>query len=321
MKDLHLLPRVSDSWSYIYIERSHIDQEHKAIAIVNEAGRTPVPCAMFTTIMLGPGTTITHQAVKTLADCGCLVIWSGEEGVRFYAEGMGETRSSRGVMHQARLWADPEEHMKVVRRLYRMRFPAQDTDGLTLEQMRGLEGIRVRESYRKASKESGVPWSGRSYKARDWRTADPVNRALSAANSCLYGVCHAAIVSAGFSPALGFIHTGKMTSFIYDIADLYKTETSIPAAFNAVRLGIDDLEPRVRRACRDMFKGTRLLKRVVPDIEHALGLRAERKEPGGSSDEDAALLWDPVAGSVQGGKDYSAQTGSKEEQDDDSTCS
>jgi CRISPR-associated protein Cas1 len=308
MKDLHILPRVSDSWSYLYVERAHIDQEHQAIAIVDESGRTPVPCAMFTTIMLGPGTTITHIAVKTLADCGCLVIWSGEEGVRFYAEGMGETRSSKRIMHQARLWADPEKHLEVVRRLYQMRFPSQDTTGLTLEQMRGLEGIRVRESYRRLSAETGVSWSGRSYKAGQWKAADPVNRAISAANSCLYGVCHAAIVSAGFSASLGFIHTGKMTSFVYDIADLYKTETSLPAAFSATKEGTDELESRVRRESRDMFRRTRMLKLIVPDIEYALGLRTGKEESSGSTyGEPTPALWDPTAGAVEGGKDYSTE--------------
>jgi CRISPR-associated protein Cas1 len=308
MKDLHKLPRVSDSWSYIYAERCHIDQEHGAIALVNDLGKIPVPCAMMTTIILGPGTTITHQAIKTLADCGCLVIWSGEESVRFYAQGMGETRSSAQIMHQARLWADDDKRLEVVRRLYSMRFPGAETRGLTLQQLRGIEGVRVREAYREASVRTGVPWSGRSYKAQKWGTADPINRTISAANSCLYGVCHAAIISAGFSPALGFIHTGKMTSFIYDIADLYKTETSVEAAFETVVEGVEDLESRVRRKCRDMFNKTRMLKRIVPDIEYALFMRDNRKDPLKEQEEPDLALWDPSCGDVEGGKDYSAES-------------
>ena len=237
IRDLHLLPKIRDSWSYLYVERCRIDQEDKAIAIHDAGGKTPVPCAALTLLMLGPGTAITHAAVRTLADNGCLVMWCGEEAVRFYAIGMGETRSSRNLLAQARLWADPASRLAVVVRMYRMRFDEPVPEDATLQELRGREGIRVRRSYASASQETGIAWEGRSYRSSNWRSADAVNRALSCANSCLYGLCHAAIVAAGFSPALGFIHTGKMLSFVYDIADLYKTEVSIPMAFAAVKEG------------------------------------------------------------------------------------
>src|SRR5579875_2210455 len=222
MKDLHTLPKVRDSWSYLYVEHCRVDQEGKAIVLHDAEGRTPVPCAALTLLMLGPGTSITHAAIRTLAENGCLVMWTGEGAVRFYAVGMGETRSARHLLEQARRWADPILRLAVVRRMYSMRFPEPLDDYLSLQQIRGREGIRVREAYARASRATGVPWKGRSYQRDQWGSTDPINRALSAANSCLYGVCHAAIVSAGFSPALGFIHTGKMLSFVYDIADLYK---------------------------------------------------------------------------------------------------
>ena len=187
-------------------------------------------------------------------------------------------------------------------RLYRMRFSEELDDSLTLEQIRGNEGVRVRQAYVRASAETGVPWAGRSYKRDQWNYADPVNRALSAASSCLYGICHAAIVSAGYSPALGFIHTGKMLSFVYDVADLYKTEVAIMAVFHMVAEGIENLESRVRHACRDLFRTTRLLQRIVPDIERALG------EPDVSADYDfdsdpavPGSLWDDRKGEVAGG--------------------
>ncbi len=305
VRDLHLLPKIRDSWSYLYVEHCRIDQEDKAIAIHDAGGKTPVPCAMLALLMLGPGTTITHAAVRTLAENGCLVMWCGEEAVRFYAVGMGETRSSRNLLAQARLCADPVTRIAVGVRMYRMRFDESVPDDLTLQELRGREGIRVRQAYAAASRETGIAWGGRSYRSSNWRSADPVNRALSCANSCLYGLCHAAIVSAGFSPALGFIHTGKMLSFVYDIADLYKTEVSIPAAFAAVGQGDAQIETRVRKACRDAFHTTRLLERTVPDIYSALGLdqndlaaeqalfESDQAAPGG--------LWDPVTGQVTGG--------------------
>lgn len=197
IRDLHVLPKLSDGWSHLYVEHCRIDQDAKAIAIHDERGRVPVPCANLALLMLGPGVSITHAAVSVLADHGCLVAWCGEAGVRFYALGMGETRSAANLLHQARVWADEDLHMQVVRRLYQMRFAEPFDPELTLQQIRGMEGVRVRDAYAQASRETGVPWSGRSYRRGNWGDTDPVNRALSAANACLYGVCHAGIVSAG----------------------------------------------------------------------------------------------------------------------------
>ncbi len=308
LKDLHELPKVRDSWSYLYVEHCRIDQDAKAIALHDANGKTSIPCASLTTLMLGPGTSITHAAIKTLADTGCLVLWTGEEGVRFYAQGMGETRSARRLLAQARLWSNPQSRLRVVFRMYQMRFDETLDPSTTLRQVRGKEGIRVRETYARFSRETGVEWKGRSYKRDRWSAADPINRALSAANSCLYGVCHAAIVSAGYSPALGFIHTGKMLSFVYDIADLYKTETSMPAAFHAVAEGDTvDLESAVRRTCRDYFHKSKLLARIVSDIEHVLTVETgdESESP---LDSDLSLpggIWDPEHGLVEGGINYS----------------
>jgi CRISPR-associated protein Cas1 len=305
IKDLQLLPKVRDSWSYLYVEHCRIDQEAKAIALHDVNGKVPVPCASLMLLMLGPGTSITHAAIRTLADSGCLVAWVGEESVRFYAQGMGETRSAARMLHQARRWSDPTSRLAVVKRMYAMRFAEPLAEGLTLQQIRGKEGIRVREAYARASRETGVSWSGRSYKRESWGAADPVNRALSAANSCLYGVCHAAIVSAGYSPALGFIHTGKMLSFVYDVADLYKADLTIPIAFAATAESTVKLESRVRAACRDAFRMERLLQRIVADIDRTLAVGEEAGEPAFDSDE--ALpggLWDPETGEVAGGENW-----------------
>lgn len=310
--DLRILPKVRDSLSYLYVEHCRIDQDAKAIALHDVNGKTPVPCASLLLLMLGPGTSITHAAVRTLADSGCLVAWTGEESVRFYAQGMGETRSARGLLRQAHLCSHPASHLAVVMRLYRMRFAEPLPDGLTLQQIRGTEGVRVREAYARASRETGVPWRGRTYRRDGWADADPINRALSAANSCLYGVCHAAIVAAGFSPALGFIHTGKMLSFVYDVADLYKADITIPAAFQAVAEGEEGIDGRARHACRDAFREQRLLARIVPDIQHALSVELDPNEP---FDWDAAApggLWDADGGQTAGGVNYAeADVGSE----------
>jgi len=309
IQDLHVLPKFRDGWSYLYVEHCRIDQEAQAVAIHDAAGKAPVPCANLALLMLGPGVSITHAAISVLADHGCLVAWCGEEGVRFYAVGMGETRSASNLLHQARMWAEPGLRIQVVRRFYELRFSEELDPALTLRQIRGMEGVRVRDAYAKAARETGVPWSGRSYRRDEWSASDPVNRALSTANSCLYGICHAAIVSAGFSPALGFIHTGKMLSFVYDVADLYKTEVTIPAAFRAAADVTDGLERRVRLACRDEFVSTRLLGRIIPDIQMVLEFPPRRTAGDGERfDWEPAApgsLWDPEEGQVEGGRLYS----------------
>jgi CRISP-associated protein Cas1 len=312
LKDLHLLPKFRDSLSYLYVEHCKIEQDDRAVALWDAQGKVPVPCAGLTVLMLGPGTSITHAAVAALADNGCLVLWCGEEGVRLYAQGMGLTRSAGYFLHQARLWAHPETRLQVVFRLYRMRFEEPLDDSLTLQQIRGKEGVRVREAYARASRETGVPWHGRAYRRDSWQAADPVNRALSAANSCLYGICHAAILALGLSPALGFIHTGKMLSFVYDVADLYKTRISIPIAFQQAAELFQNLESRVRQACRDEFRRTFFLKTIIRDLQNLLAL--ESQGPAGELEKfhrDEARpgeLWDPTeARGVSGGQNFAPE--------------
>ncbi len=309
LRDLHLLPKTRDSLSFLYVEHARIEQDDRAIAIADSAGRVPVPCASLSLLLLGPGTTVTHAAIRTLAETGCLVAWTGEEGVRLYATGTGETRSARNIARHAAAWADPEARMRVVRRMYEVRFAEPLDPDLTLAQVRGKEGIRVRETYAAFSRATGVHWAGRSYDRRHWLSADPVNRALSAANSALYGVVHAAIVASGYSPALGFVHSGKQLSFVYDIADLYKTEVSIPVAFQVAAEGEREIERRVRLLCRDLFREQRLLGRIVPDIEHLLDAArtAEPEVDGSDVDADAAMpgvLWDPSGELVVGGRNF-----------------
>jgi CRISPR-associated protein Cas1 len=295
IKDLHELPHFGDGLSYIYLEHCRIDQDEKSISCRDADGTVRLPCAALGLIMLGPGTSITHEAIKTIADNGCLLIWCGEEGIRFYAQGMGETRSARRLLLQAELCSDPIRRLEVVKRMYQIRFPDEVTDRYSIEELRGMEGVRVRGAYFTAGKKYGVEWAGRSYKREDWTEADPVNRALSAANSCLYGICHAAIVSAGYSPGLGFIHTGKQLSFVYDIADLYKVDLTIPVAFEIASTESAGLERAVRVRLRDAFKEKKLLSTIISDIHKVLNISDQEDYPETDYDGDAAMpgpLWD-----------------------------
>lgn len=274
-KNLRELPKIRDSLSYLYVERCRIEQSGLAIELFDKDGRTPVPAAALSVLMLGPGTTITHAAVHALAENGCSILWCGEHNVRFYAQGLGETRQAYRLLKQARLVSDQASRLEVAWRMYELRFGYRLEEEKTLNQLRGMEGVRVRDAYAEAAETYGVAWHGRRYDRKKWYKADPINRALSAANACLYGLAHAAIVSAGYSPALGFIHTGKKLSFVFDIADLYKTEISIPLAFQVTAESPKDVSNRVRLACRDTFREKRLLKRIVPDMDALLDVPEE----------------------------------------------
>jgi CRISPR-associated protein Cas1 len=310
-KDLHELPRLEDGWSYLYVEHCKIDKDDKAIAITDAQGKVNVPCASLALLMLGPGTSISHEAVKTMVDNGCMAVWCGEGGVRFYAYGTGETRKGTKLVRQALLVSHPALRQKVVEKMYRMRFTEPVPEGLSIQQLRGVEGQRVRQAYANASAETGVPWLGRSFDPGNWSNADPVNRALSTANSCLYGICHAAIASIGYSPGLGFIHTGKQLSFVYDIADLYKADITIPLSFNDVvkwkQTPNSSLERLVRQDCRDKFNDVDLLSRIIPDIEKALDVKVPEELIFEDYDTDLVVpgkVWDPKDGSLPGGVNY-----------------
>ena len=299
MHDLHELPKLRDGLSYLYVEHAVINRKYKAVEAWSEQGGIMIPAASLAVLMLGPGTSITHAAVLALADNGCSILWVGEDGTRFYAQGMGETRKAHRLLRQAALVSDPERRKQVVLNMYRARFAEGLDPSLTLPQIRGLEGVRVRKAYAEASRTYGVPWQGRRYDRSNWSYGDPVNRALSAANALLNGLCHAAIVSGGYSPGLGFIHTGRHLSFVYDIADLYKVDITIPVAFATVSESQQNLEARVRQAGRTRFKENHLFERIFPDIEALLGLTdAKALIPEDADDAFSAPvdLWEELLG-------------------------
>ncbi|MEB3189332.1 MAG: type I-E CRISPR-associated endonuclease Cas1e [Snowella sp.] len=298
MTTLRTLPKTRDSISFLYFDRCKIEQESKAIAVFKEKDKYVIPCASLSTLLLGPGVNITHSAIKTLADNGCDVQWVGEDCFRFYSAGRQQTTNVQRLYHQAQIWANPQKHLSVVRNMYQFRFDEPLADNLTLQQIRGLEGVRVRTIYQRLSKETDVEWKGRNYKTDSWYDSDPINRAISTANSYLYAVCEAAILSVGYSPALGFIHTGKPLSFVYDIADLYKMQTTVPVAFQAIHeANVEGVS--IRTKCREKFTEFKLLKRIVKDIDEVLGYEGDDLAV-----PTVGYLWDDQVPWVEGGKDY-----------------
>lgn len=300
MRTLHEIPRFSDRWSYLYLEYGTLDQTANGLAFQNIASSTAIPINQLSLVMLGPGTTITHAAVKALAGNSCLLAWTGQDGVKLYAHSTGATFSARRLILQAKLASDEQSRLGVVMRMYQKRFPdAGDISQKSLQEIRGMEGARVRASYQVISKQFGLQWEGRDYDQNDWKNASPANRALSSANSCLYGVVHAAIVSAGYSAGLGFIHTGKQLSFVYDIADLYKTEITVPLAFRVASTTQGNLERTVRMECRQAFYEAKLMERILPDIAEIFNADSDLGESPDELEGRAVSLATPTeTGSV-----------------------
>jgi CRISPR-associated protein Cas1 len=268
LKPLPLKERIS----VVFVERGEIDMLDGAFVVVDATGvRTHIPVGGVACIMLEPGTRVSHRAAALAARVGTLLVWVGEAGVRLYSAGQpGGARSDR-LLYQARLALDETLRLKVVRKMYAMRFGEEPPARRSVDQLRGIEGARVRRTYQLLAQQFGVKWTGRDYDAQDWGGSDLPNRCLSAATACLYGVAEAAVLAAGYAPAVGFIHTGKPLSFVYDVADVYKFETVVPVAFKvAAGNPAGNPERAVRLACRDIFRQTRLLDRIIPDIETML---------------------------------------------------
>lgn len=292
----HDLHRLTDRVSSVYIERSHIDRDENAVVIINKRDTIRVPAAMVAVMLLGPGTRITHGATCLLADSGTTICWVGQQGVRMYAAGLGPSRGA-GLLHrQAWLVTRPKERLAVARAMYAMRFPGEDVSAMTMQQLRGREGARVRKIYQAHAQRTKVTWNGREYRAGDpFAAGDDLNRMLSAANAALYGICHAVIVGLGASPGLGFVHTGAATSFVLDIADLYKADYTIPLAFDLTAQGLTT-ERDARLGMRDRIAEDRLLTRIVTDIKSLL-----TPQDTDIPEEEANELWDEKVGTVPGG--------------------
>lgn len=297
------LARMQDRLTFVYLERCTIHRDGNAITVTDERGVIHIPAATIGAVMLGPGTRITHQGMMLLADSGATSVWVGEHGVRYYAHGRPLATTSRLLEAQAAKMTNQSSRLAVARQMYAMRFPGEDVSGLTMQQLRGREGARVKRAYRAAADASGAEWTRRDYRPDDFAASDQVNQALTAATSCLYGVVHAAVVALGCSPGLGFVHTGQARSFVFDIADLYKVEMAVPVAFQcaAEDLPDDDLPGEVRRRMRDVFRSSKLITRCVKDIQTLL-LDVELDDEVLVA--DVVELWDGASRKVASGTSY-----------------
>ncbi|MEA4854195.1 MAG: type I-E CRISPR-associated endonuclease Cas1e [Christensenella sp.] len=298
------LVQVKDRLSFLYIEHCVVNRQDSAITVTDARGTVHVPAAALGVLLVGPGTNITHRAVELIGDAGTSLLWVGEHGVRYYAHGRPLTHSSGMLMRQAKLVSNEKSRIAVARKMYQLRFPGEDVSTMTMQQLRGREGARIRSVYRRLSKETEIEWNGREYDPDDYAAGNTINMALSAAHACLYGVAHSVIVALGLSVGLGFVHCGHERSFVYDIADLYKAELSIPVAFRIAADEPADIGADVRHAMRDIIFESHIIERTVKDIGYLLSFEEIPLEP---IDVELLSLWDEKNESVPAGVSYKTE--------------
>jgi CRISPR-associated protein Cas1 len=273
------LPQVRDKYPFIYLERGRLEVDDSSIKWIDfEANVVALPVATLNTLLLGPGTTVTHDAIKTAVAANCSVCWVGEDSLLFYAAGFLPTADTRNLKQQVELSANPDDSLEVARRMFARRFPDADLNGKSLKEMMGLEGHRVRSLYQEKAREYQVGWKGRQFTPGKFEFSDITNRVMTAANAALYGILCSAIHSMGYSPHIGFIHSGSPLPFVYDMADLYKEALCIDLAFALTR----DMAGRYNKATvSDAFRkrvvGMDLLARVADDIPKMLGVGHARR--------------------------------------------
>jgi len=273
------LPQVKDKYPFLYLERGRLEIDDSSVKwIDSEANVVPLPVATLNALLLGPGTTVTHDAIKTATAANCAVCWVGEDSLLFYAAGFLPTADTRNLKQQIELSANPEKSVEVARRMFARRFPDADLQGKTLKEMMGMEGHRVRALYQTKAEEYQVGWKGRKFAPGKFDLSDITNQVLTASNAALYGILCSAAHSMGYSPHIGFIHSGSPLPFIYDLADLYKEHLCIDLAFALTRnMAGRYNKQKVSSAFRERVIDIDLLARLAEDIPDMLGVKNARR--------------------------------------------
>ncbi|OQA81912.1 MAG: CRISPR-associated endonuclease Cas1 [Lentisphaerae bacterium ADurb.Bin242] len=227
------LPKIRDRYPFLYLEHGRVEVDDSSIKWISAEGEVfRLPAAVLSTLLLGPGTSVTHEAVKVLASLNTTVCWVGEDSLLFYAVGQNPTADSYNLKKQIELSGDPKKSLAVARKMFLARFPEEDISNKTLRELMTLEGNRVRFLYEKLAEKYLIVWKGRSYTPGNMKLSDMTNQIITSANAALYALVSSVIHSLGLSPRIGFVHSGSPLPFVYDIADLYKEELVFDMAFS-----------------------------------------------------------------------------------------
>jgi CRISPR-associated protein Cas1 len=273
------LPQVKDKYPFIYLERGRLEIDDASVKWIDSTGNVVrLPIATLNCLLLGPGTSVTHEAIKVTAAANCGICWVGEDSLLFYAAGQAPTADTRNLRQQLELSADPKKSLEVARRMFAHRFPTADLQEKSLQEMMGMEGYRVRKLYEAKAQEYGVGWQGRKFVQGKFELGDMTNQILTSSNAALYGILSSALHSLGYSPHIGFIHSGSPLPFVYDLADLYKERLCIDLAFSlTLQMGGHYNKYKVANAFKDRVIEMDLLQAIAQDIDVMLGEKSARR--------------------------------------------
>lgn len=273
------LPQVKDKYPFLYLERGRLEIDDSSVKWIDaDANIVPIPVATINTLLLAQGTTVTHEAIKTATAANCAVSWVGEDSLLFYAAGFLPTADTRNLKRQMALATDNDAALNVARQMFAKRFPDAELKDKSLNSMMGMEGQRVRALYQQKAEEYKVGWQGRQFTPGKFELSDLTNQILTSTNAALYGILCSAVHALGYSPHIGFIHSGSPLPFVYDLADLYKEHLCIDLAFFLTRdmAGRYD-KHKVSEAFRKRVVEMDLLNQVAADITELMGGKHARR--------------------------------------------
>jgi len=255
------------------IERGRLEIDDSSVKWIDCDGQViRLPIATIAMLALGPGTSITHEAVKVLAAANCSVCWVGEDSLLFYAVGQSPTSDTRNMRRQVQLACNPKDRLTVARRMYARRFPEMEIQDKEIKELMGMEGKRVHRLYEEMAEKYHVGWKGRSFIPGKFELSDITNQIITSCNAALYSLLCSSIYSMGYSPHIGFIHTGSPLPFIYDISDLYKDYICIDLAFSLTLKAAGNYNKyQVATEFRKRVVESCLLEKINPDIKEMLG--------------------------------------------------
>jgi CRISP-associated protein Cas1 len=253
----------------LYVEDGSLRFEAAKSATL-DSGDYAIPFQTVSVVLLGPGSSVTHDALRLLTRHGTALVAVGTDGTRVYTAQPFGPDDSRLARRQARLWADPNTRISIARRMFAWRFdevlPHQDPAVL-----RGIEGSRIKASYKLLADRYRVPWKGRHYDRSNPNATDIPNQAINHAVTCVEAAAAIAVAATATIPQLGFVHEDSSRAFTLDITDLVRTTVTVPVAFGAARACLDDptlvLEREVRRRASETFRKEKLVDALIERIK------------------------------------------------------
>ena len=270
----------ADRHGVLYLDRGRLEVEDGCLRFICAsggalpAGDYQVPHQSTSIILLGPGSSVTHDALRILAAHGCGLAAVGAGGIRFYTAMPLLPDSSALARRQVMLWSDTKSRVALARAMYTLRF-GEEVKARTLDMLRGMEGARLKRLYELTAQRFGVPWNGRRYDRANPNATDLPNQAINHAASAVEAAAAIAVAATATIPQLGFVHEDSGQSFVLDVADLVRHDITLPIAFGAAKHVMkhrdDNLERVVRTKAAEQLTNAQVISRLIDHIKSLLG--------------------------------------------------